>query len=162
MLLPPGLCVIVDTREKLPYSLQMNSGLVLPQKVATLKTADYSLQGYEDRVAYERKSFPDLLGSIGKHRERFSAEIQRLETMTYRGILVEGTWSQLENCHKVSRLHPNAAVGSILSFCSRGIPVLMVGDRGRGNEYLCRLLLHAYKHLLAQGCESTETHPIAS
>lgn len=151
MEIPTGFTAIIDTREKLPYSLIMNNGIELPHKVGTLKTGDYSIEGYEDYVAFERKSFSDLLGCIGKHRERFERELVRLESKLYKGIVVEGSWRLIESCQLVSRLHPNAAVGSLLSWVSRGIPVLMLDNRERANEYVCRLLLHAYKRLTNAG-----------
>lgn len=151
MIVPPGFTAIIDTREKLPYSLILADGTELPHEIATLKTGDYSLKGYEEFVSFERKSFTDLLGCIGKHRDRFERELVRLESKLYRGLVVEGSWRLIESCQLVSRLHPNAAIGSLLSWVSRGIPVLMLENRERANEYVCRLLLHAYKRLTNTG-----------
>lgn len=146
MLIPPGFTAVIDTREKLPYELKIKE-TALPSQIGTLKTGDYSILGFEDHVAIERKSLLDLLGCIGKHRARFDREISRLEGMFFGALVVEASWRVIEGGHFRSHIHPNAVVGSLLSWVSRGIPVLMLDNRDRASEYVSRLLLHAYKRL---------------
>lgn len=146
MQIPNGFIAIVDTREKLPYELKIKE-TALPFQVGTLKVADYSILGFEDHVGIERKSLLDLLGCIGKHRARFERELVQLERKLYRALVVESSWAEVEQGHFRSHLHPNAIVGSLLSWVSRGIPVLMLDNRERASEYTSRLLLHAYKRL---------------
>jgi DNA excision repair protein ERCC-4 len=147
MQIPPGFTAIIDTREKLPYVLKIKD-IEIPQRVGTLKTGDYSIEGFEDQVGIERKSVIDLLGCVGKHRARFEREITRLEGMKVKALVVEGSWRLIENGNLMTRVHPNAAVGSLLSWVSRGIPVLMLENRERASEYVSRLLIHAYKRLV--------------
>lgn len=44
-----------------------------------------------------------------------------------------------------SHLHPNAAIGSVLSWVAKGIPVLMLDNPERAGDYVSRLLIHGYK-----------------
>ena len=53
---PAGFCLVVDRREQAPLRMPLG----LPWKVATLPAGDYSLEGFETRVAIERKG---LLGA---------------------------------------------------------------------------------------------------
>jgi ERCC4-type nuclease len=141
--LPPEFMAIVDTREQLPLALN------IPNERGTLKTGDYSVRGLEDKIAIERKSFMDLLGCIGGQRRRFEECIDRLLEIPCRAIVVEGTWKMLEELQLSSgwrsHLHPNAAVGSVMSWISRGIPILMLDNPRRASDYVSRLLVHGYK-----------------
>ena len=62
--LPAGLTFIVDSREQRPYALP---GAV----VRALPAGDYSVEGFEDRVAIERKSKADAYSTLGGARSRF-------------------------------------------------------------------------------------------
>lgn len=65
-------------------------------KAATLATGDYSLLGLESHVCIERKSREDFLGCVGRERERFDREIQRMLAYPVRVLLVETTWPEIE------------------------------------------------------------------
>ena len=59
--------MVIDTREKRPYSF--------PRSVVRgLPAGDYSIDGFEDRVAVERKTHADMYGSLGARRERPAAQ----------------------------------------------------------------------------------------
>ena len=70
---PSQVVCIVDTREQLPLNLDP-----LRTEPATLPTGDYSLKGLEHHVCIERKSLDDLLGCVGRDRERFERELHRM------------------------------------------------------------------------------------
>lgn len=151
------LIAIVDTREQLPFDLKLSDGTILTQVRKGLKTGDYSVQGLEEIVAIERKSMDDLAGCIGKHRARFEDCIDRLAKFPMKAIVVEGSWSTLELGFYRSRVHPNAAIGSCLSWISRGIPMLFLGNPVRASEYTARLLVHAYKRYVLEPGALDET-----
>ena len=71
--------VIIDSREQAPLAFAN-----LPSEVGTLDTGDYSIRGLEHLVAVERKSLDDLLGIVGRDRQRFRRELQRLRGFRYR------------------------------------------------------------------------------
>lgn len=129
--MPP---VVVDTREQRPYALP---GAV----TGTLPTGDYSLQGYEDRVAIERKSKSDAYNSLGHDRARFRREVERLGALDYGAILIEAGVPDFLRAPLFSRLAPNAALGSLLAWSVRfGVPVFFAGDRAHGARITLQLL----------------------
>ena len=73
--------VCVDTREK--------DGWTFPNMVIkTLKTGDYSIEGYEDIFVIERKG---CIGEFCKNlvQKRFERELQRLESYAHPFIFLE-------------------------------------------------------------------------
>lgn len=106
----PLLCpfnVVVDTREQHPYHFQGIFGdskdaqtingvrhprpLIVRTVSAALKTGDYSIEGFEDKVAIERKSLGDAFSSFGADRERFERELQRMAEMEFSVVVVEAS-----------------------------------------------------------------------
>lgn len=60
--------LIIDSREQAPYDFATYD---VDTEPGTLHTGDYSLAGFEDRVAIERKSLDDLIACLCVGRERF-------------------------------------------------------------------------------------------
>jgi len=59
--------------------------------VATLKTGDYSILGFENKIAIERKSLIDLFGTLTHGHERFRKELARAEDFDYFAIVIDGS-----------------------------------------------------------------------
>jgi ERCC4-type nuclease len=143
---PSDIIAIQDSREKAPLDLSP-----LNVVVGTLQTADYSVKGLEQSVAIERKSLPDFLGCVGRERERFEKEIQRLLAYETRAIVVEATWNELEAGLWLSGTHykwrskitSSQAVGSALGWIARGVPVIMATNHERCSSFVARLLFTA-------------------
>lgn len=84
--------------------------VLAPSRRATLETGDYSLDGYEDVIAFERKTLPDLIGtlmggrldSVGELQERkknFREELERMRAMppgSFRAVVVEASRDDIE------------------------------------------------------------------
>lgn len=140
-----NLTAIIDTREQLPLDLRWRSGEALKSIRGTLKTGDYSVETFEDMISIERKSIPDLVACIGKHRERFQRELDRMLEFKTKAVVVEGSWSDIESGNYPGMINPNAAIGSILGWIARGIPFIFAGNRDRASEYVARLLVHGAK-----------------
>ena len=86
----PFTCCI-DTREQSPFSFtNIEPFDVIPTEYVCLKSGDYSIKGFESRVTIERKSVPDLFGSVGADRERFEREMVRLASFEYAAVVIEG------------------------------------------------------------------------
>jgi hypothetical protein len=66
--------VVRDTRERKPYSFD---GYPVEVADAKLDTGDYSIYGYEDAFAVERKTKSDFLRSITQRRDNFQDEVKR-------------------------------------------------------------------------------------
>jgi len=97
------MTILIDTREQSPWSFTEIRGrsdqkyrpLIVPVKIAGLPTGDYSIDGLTDFVAIERKSLPDLYGTILGDRERFERELSRLQVIADSGfaaVICEGRW----------------------------------------------------------------------
>jgi DNA excision repair protein ERCC-4 len=95
--------VVIDTREQKNFTFEgmtcdaIDGGgpLTVPTVLNTLASGDYSLLGYETRVACERKSLADLYGTIGQGRDRFERELARLNAMDWAAVVIEATWPEL-------------------------------------------------------------------
>lgn len=120
--------VVVDTREQLGYRFQglrcdqADGGglLTVPTARGTLASGDYSLRGYEDRVAVERKSLADLYGTIGQGRDRFERELARLAELDWAAVVVEATWPELvTDPPPHTQLPPKAVFRSIVAWMVR-------------------------------------------
>src|SRR5690349_5252947 len=97
--------IIIDSREQLPYPF---AGAV----IKALATADYSCEGYVDRIAIERKSLGDMFACIGQSRERFERELARLAQIEFRGLVIEATLEDALSS-PFTKLHPSSILGSL-------------------------------------------------
>lgn len=104
----PAICpfvVIVDTREQAPFSFQgiRNDSdkkyrpLIVYTERAGLATGDYSIKGFENRIAIERKSLADLFSTFTHERERFIRELERMQSLEFAAVIIEGTEGQIAN-----------------------------------------------------------------
>lgn len=145
---PENVTAIVDTREQLPLDLSP-----LQTVQGTLPTGDYSIQGLQNVVAIERKSLPDLIGCVGRDRERFDREVQRLLAYPVRALVIEATWGELELGEWRGRVTSSAAIGSVLGWIASGLPVLMAGDHGRAGKMVGRLLFTTARRRFREASE---------
>ena len=133
------LTILVDTREQLPYEW---SDCI--SKVATLKTGDYSLPGEQDRVTIERKRVAELYTIVGKERERFERELERMADMDYAAIVIEGNVEDVLAQQTYSSVPPKAVINSLVnwSVCFN-VQVWWAGNRVNGCA-LTRSLLRRF------------------
>ena len=120
--------VIVDTREQAPYCFQNMSHhpqrlslLVVKAVSQALRAGDYSIQGYQDRVAIERKSLEDLYGTLTAGRERFKTEMARLNELEFGAVVVEAGWDQIRKPTQYrddwrSKASPESIFGTMLAW----------------------------------------------
>jgi len=111
--------IVVDTREQKPFTFHKISPK--PKVIHKgLKTGDYSLNGYEQRICIERKSLPDLYSSFGKERARFEKECYRMSLFDYAAIVCEADWNTILRCPPSrSKLHPKSLFSSIVAWSQR-------------------------------------------
>jgi DNA excision repair protein ERCC-4 len=119
--------VIIDTREQAPYQFRtfkadakhktqtgISKDLYIPVEIATLKTADYSIKGFESEIAIERKSLMDLFGTLGSGRERFERELERLSKLQVAHVVIEASWETvLQKPPERTKLSPKSVFRSI-------------------------------------------------
>jgi DNA excision repair protein ERCC-4 len=135
---PEDCCAIVDSREQLPLDLSP-----LKVEAGNLATGDYSVKGLEHIVAIERKSAEDMLACIGRERERFEREIQRLLAYPVRAIVVEAGWQFFELGDWRGNVTPAAAIGSLLGWITAGVPVVMADTHERAGKFVSRMVFTA-------------------
>jgi len=112
--------IIVDTREQKPY--QFSGRQVLSRK---LDTGDYSLEGFDDQFAVERKELNDLIGCMVnkgevRNRERFERELERAgERLRRLWIVVESDYRSIVNGNFRSEIKVSAVEATILAWENR-------------------------------------------
>ena len=88
--------LIIDTREQNPLKFRLSKNIT-EIKSQKLDVGDYSVAGYETKIAIERKNPLDLFGTTGKGHERFKREIDRAKEYDYFAIIVEAPYSQIKD-----------------------------------------------------------------
>ena len=142
---PSQVVAITDTREQLPLDLSP-----LSVEVGTLATGDYALRGLEHLVCIERKSLDDLLGCVGRDRERFERELMRMQAYPVRVLLVEATWAEIELGSWRSKVTSSQAMGSLIGWAAMGIQLALVGDHQRAGRFASRLLFTVARRRYAE------------
>lgn len=124
--------VVVDNREQSPFAFQnlpartdaRGRALVVRTVVKYLPTGDYSIDGWESRVAVERKSLADLYGTLGQNLDRFRNEMDRLSAMEFAAVVIEATWAEICAPQRYrsdwqSKMHPRSVWGIIHALAQR-------------------------------------------
>lgn len=136
----PKFVVAVDTREQHPYSF-------LHYELKALASGDYSIVGYEDRIAIERKSKQDAYSSLGRGRARFKRELERLSRLDYAAIVIEATMTDFLRPPAFSQMNPKAAVNTLIAWSVKyRVCVFFAGNRRNAQTLTYRLLekFHRY------------------
>jgi DNA excision repair protein ERCC-4 len=136
--------IAVDTREQRPLDFP---GFAVMRK--TLPTGDYSMQGFEDRIAIERKSKTDAWGCVADGRARFERCLGRLGQLERAAVVIECSLSEFQvPPARVERVNAAMAVGSYLSWMVQfRVPVIWCDNREFAARVVVRLLASFYKHL---------------
>jgi DNA excision repair protein ERCC-4 len=149
----PQIIIVQDSREQLGYADLFEH----PCITSALEYGDYSILGLEHLISIERKSLPDLLGSLTNGRSRFEAELKRARSLHKFYILVECAPADLlvPDFGKMSRAHPNSIWGTVCTWSTRYHPFLFGGTR-RESAKLCEGILVAYAKELFKGSQALE------
>jgi len=120
--------ILIDSREQTPVLLDKIGDKNFPglkYELATLKTGDYSLFGYDDpdcefSVCIERKSLADLFGSTGNDRERFEREVERMSYFDHAEIVVErDLWAIFQDPPPMSEMLPKSVYRTLVAWSQR-------------------------------------------
>jgi len=139
----------IDTNEQLPYTFHN-----IKPKPKTInkwmKTGDYGLVGYESEICIERKGggLSDLFLSVGKGRERFKREFERMQSFKYAALVIEANLGDIFlNPPEFSSMNPKSVFRTILSWSIRyNVHIWACPDRNFA-EKLTYLLLKRYYDL---------------
>ena len=145
------IIIIQDTREQLGYEFAGYPDVELLK--GTLPTGDYSLPGFEDRIAIERKPIDDLVSCFAQGRERFEKEMARARHYEHFYVVIEASLPPIMAGRYRSKISVNAVLASITAFSIRyGIPFLFCGDRP-GGELMTYSLLSKFAYEITKRFE---------
>ena len=124
----PKPVVLIDTREKEPFTFNRFPNWVAGARRQKIDAGDYSIQGMEDVLAMERKSLSDLITTLLHHRSRFFKMCEQLTQYRWRAILVEASYEDIKSPYDEeynAQAHPNAVSGTLDALEARfSIPVI--------------------------------------
>lgn len=139
--------IVVDSREQRPYLFDSSTTSVCR---AALPAGDYSLAGFEDRIAIERKSLDDFVNTVIHGRDRFRAELDKFATYEYAAIVIEASVEDLLAGRFQSKANP---VSLFAIWCSivadRKIPAFFLSDRQTAQAAVQQILCRLWKAAVA-------------
>ncbi len=154
------LKIICDTRERNPYTFKLHPEVI--REVGTLATGDYSLAGFTDRVAVERKEVSDLIGCLTHDRKRFTRELERLRGYEAAAVVVEAPFSTIQSGMYHSRLSADSAVQSIVSIMANyRMPFYFAPSRMDAERFVKDFIRHFYRHTMKR-LEILQKHQTAA
>lgn len=140
--MPP---IIIDTREQRPFDFSEYTDVQPVRK--KLDTGDYSVEGFENRFAIERKELGDLLNCMTKERERFERELQRAtETLRRFWIICEGRFSDICCGNYRSLIRSESVLGTIAAWENRYKVIIKTCDtRKYANRMAFKILSKCFQ-----------------
>jgi ERCC4-type nuclease len=114
----------------------------------TLKSGDYSLEGFETMLAVERKNHSDAWGCLTEGRKRFERCLERLSLMDRAAIVIESSMAEFViPPPQIKRVNAATAMGSYISWSTKyRIPVYFAENRQWAERVTLRILAAYYKH----------------
>jgi DNA excision repair protein ERCC-4 len=94
---------VIDSREQAPFAFK---GYEVESEPATLPVGDYSLPGFQDRAAIERKELNDLISCLmNGNRKRFERELARGRHYDLFAVVVEASLAGLRGLSSFKRTY---------------------------------------------------------
>lgn len=137
-----GLPLVVKTVSKSLWSMGKRQVFISDGKPMMHGLADYSIEGLEELIQIERKSHGDLYATLGGRRDKFEAELARLNMCDFACVIVECGWGQLVEPPENSELKPSSVIGSIIAWQQRYQKVhwITAGTRAQAERLAFRVL----------------------
>lgn len=143
------LKIICDSREQNGYTFSDYPDVMAT--TGTLTTGDYSLAGFADKVAIERKELSDLISCLSHDRDRFIRELERLRGYEAAAVIVEAKYSDIAQGRYRSKMNPDAAIQSIVSIMvNYRMPFFFAGTRSAGEQFAHDFIKHYHRHAVAR------------
>jgi len=137
--------IIIDSREQEAYAFDPAR---VEMQQAALPAGDYSLAGYEDRVAVERKSLDDFVSTVIRSRKRFAVELEKLRQMEFACVVVEAGLADIFSRRYQGGANPASVFGATISIIvDHGIPVFFCSDRQVACRFAQDYLLRVHRHI---------------
>lgn len=141
-LIGTALTYVMDTREKIPYQLP-------DAKLKRLAVGDYTIEGFEDVLAVERKGYDDLFSCLTSKVERFTRQLKSLSRLKYKALCVDTTVTAMKLGHVFAPITGEDAIQRLISLCvDHDIPVFFCDRHG---STVCQMFLYsAWKRLMKE------------
>jgi len=128
--MPDPFRIIIDTREQRPYTFECET------VNAALPAGDYSVEGWENKVAVERKSLADFARTVIHEMDRFRSELMLLAICVQSCIVVEADLDELLRGRLEVRGDPHSIMGAALWILNEyRIPTFWCGSRQASREF---------------------------
>jgi ERCC4-type nuclease len=115
------MIILIDSREQLP--LEFAHPYVDGVEKSTLSVGDYAVKykdGHVPGIVFERKSIPDLFGSLSKGYKRFRRELMKAkESNKELIIIIEGTTQDIIKGTPYSQVQGIQVLRTLLSLYDR-------------------------------------------
>jgi len=160
--IPKGFTLIIDSSEQQPLFSRPPEGLTIVRKALSKHhdkgwEGDYTIEGYEDKVAIERKKISDLYGYFGEYvigrvPTKGAQKIHRLANMKWAALIIESTETKLNKQYRYTTFTPAHIHGFIVSLRVRyGIHVYVSNRRNKLEEFVLKHLIKVYNILQSDG-----------
>lgn len=133
------MIIAVDSREQRPIPFSTFRGVETERY--KLDAGDYSIKGYENFISFERKSIPDLVGTLIQGHDRFLRELERMQNYDEKYLLIEHDPITLyDYCFRHGwQGKVNTIFGSLLAYaCHYHLRIRFCKDRKDMASYIVR------------------------
>lgn len=132
------------------WSFHQTNGWFGEHFVQPLRTADYSIRGYEDRIGVMRLRLRQACRAVApfNHRGLLIERVELLSRLERSAVVIGATFDALHYRILTEGLHPNAVIGTYLALQARfNVPVIFAGENLLDEEWTAHFLTKAYVHL---------------
>ena len=137
-------CLVIDTREQHPLFHPLPKGLLVVRD--TLTHGDYSIRGFENKIAIERKKMSDLMSYIGIERDKTAVKLHAMKDLYFKALVVEEAWDDLFLPKQYSKVPAEVIRQALVSFNVRfGLHIFVHPYREVIERWVLDRLLYAHK-----------------
>ena len=135
---PEGMVIVQDTREQLPLFTRLPKGLTMCSQ--TLVVGDYSIQGFTNKIACERKQISDLIPYCTSDHVATKIKMEKLSKLEWAGLIIEARESDVYRPYLHSNASPESIRQALASFSVKHRVHVYIGDR----EHITRWMLDRF------------------
>jgi len=148
--------IVIDSNEKKPFKFKKSKSALITTK--KLSVGDYSLEGYEDVVAIERKEIRELFDIMTweKKKDDFMNKVKLMGMVQIAFIHVEGTRQDLRMIAPPKFKRCMKIIDEIE--CAYGVPVHFFNDRNEASEMTRDKLTSIYELIQSGNIRLTQSY----
>jgi ERCC4-type nuclease len=152
--IPDGFILVVDSREQHPLFDPIPIGLCIIRDA--IKVGDYTVKGFENQIAIERKGESDFFGFIGRERDRTVKKLEAMSKMYFSALVIQVDEYDLYNPSIPTKLTHEHVRGFLKSIRVKyGIHYYMNEDKESLERYVLDSCTYVYSQL--RNVESNKT-----